>query len=443
MVAVGAMRLAPAELEAPPAWSPSPAVAALAAAAGAAPAAPVAEAAGANCAALSSAALYLLLQWQTDDSNVVMGPDAAAGPAASAAALDFASAAQVVAGGALRPALSCAALEVAAAEVPISAAALAEASAAAAAAPSALHAAMLAGAAAARAVVGCEDAAKDASDPSDRHVRLVTVSKALFRLAALPGAAAALWATGGADFVGDVARQLFAAPTGAPSPLADFCLLLHASMAFSSRCDGGAFGRLVVASGAPRALARHAAQRWRAAAGGGGGEAGALCCAAGLGTDPPCPSTRNLDALLLLCAKAAGPDEARVQALKWPLTGLLALDGAPGEEDVLVHEYEEAAVALAAAEAPLREAFERDEAPALRRAAARAAAQHFGCSNILCARTAGLSRAAAKALFAAKRCSRCLVARYCSAACQDVDWRAGHKDVCRALAAEREAEAVG
>jgi hypothetical protein len=86
--------------------------------------------------------------------------------------------------------------------------------------------------------------------------------------------------------------------------------------------------------------------------------------------------------------------------------------------------------------AELNAAFERDEAPALRAAAARAAAQFFLCSNVGCARTAVLRRAEDRALVPAKRCSRCLVARYYSAACQDADWRAGHKLVCRALAAE-------
>jgi hypothetical protein len=116
------------------------------------------------------------------------------------------------------------------------------------------------------------------------------------------------------------------------------------------------------------------------------------------------------------------------------------LGGAPGAELATADEYESAADTLKAIEAPLREDFECDEAPALRRAAARAAAQHFGCSNVLCAATAGLTRADARALFRAQRCSRCMIARYCSAECQGADWAAGHKSVCRALAAEREAE---
>ena len=45
------------------------------------------------------------------------------------------------------------------------------------------------------------------------------------------------------------------------------------------------------------------------------------------------------------------------------------------------------------------------------------------------------TRADAKALFRALRCSICMVPRYCSAECQAADWRAGHKGVCRALAA--------
>jgi hypothetical protein len=35
-----------------------------------------------------------------------------------------------------------------------------------------------------------------------------------------------------------------------------------------------------------------------------------------------------------------------------------------------------------------------------------------------------------------------MLARYCSAECQRADWRAGHKGVCRELAAEREAAAA-
>jgi hypothetical protein len=58
---------------------------------------------------------------------------------------------------------------------------------------------------------------------------------------------------------------------------------------------------------------------------------------------------------------------------------------------------------------------------------------------VLCAATAGLTRADAKALFRFQRCSICMAPRYCSAKCQAADWRAGHKAVCRALAAEREA----
>jgi hypothetical protein len=104
--------------------------------------------------------------------------------------------------------------------------------------------------------------------------------------------------------------------------------------------------------------------------------------------------------------------------------------------------YESAAEALAALEAPLREVCVRDEAPALRRAAVRAAAQHFGSSNVLCAAAAAqsLTRADAKALFQAQRCSRCMVARHCSDECQGADWAAGHKSVCRELAAELAAE---
>lgn len=41
---------------------------------------------------------------------------------------------------------------------------------------------------------------------------------------------------------------------------------------------------------------------------------------------------------------------------------------------------------------------------------------------------------------AAKMCSRCKTAAYCSPDCQAADWRAGHKDFCRAICAHRAEE---
>jgi hypothetical protein len=88
---------------------------------------------------------------------------------------------------------------------------------------------------------------------------------------------------------------------------------------------------------------------------------------------------RQLDALMGQCFDAAGGDAAHGRALGRALSKLIRLRGEPGEEEALAAAYSEAAAA--ALEAPLREAFERDEAPALRRAAARAAAEHLAAAT--------------------------------------------------------------
>ncbi len=91
--------------------------------------------------------------------------------------------------------------------------------------------------------------------------------------------------------------------------------------------------------------------------------------------------------------------EARSAEEAWmALGGVLELGrlDALGDELPLAAVYDWVAGRFRDLEAPLREACERDEAPAVRLAAARAVAQHFGCGNLRCARTAGLSRADAK-----------------------------------------------
>jgi hypothetical protein len=111
-----------------------------------------------------------------------------------------------------------------------------------------------------------------------------------------------------------------------------------------------------------------------------------------------------------------------------------ALAAAAAECDALAAE-------LGAKEAEAAEALELDAAPA-RLDAARAAAECRGCSNPACVSTAGLSRAEAKALYKPMKCSRCVTARYCSAACQRADWPV-HKQACLSLAAAGSAGAAG
>ncbi len=58
------------------------------------------------------------------------------------------------------------------------------------------------------------------------------------------------------------------------------------------------------------------------------------------------------------------------------------------------------------------------------------------CAHLACTNLAGASEAQLRM----RLCSACRVSRYCSAACQLADWRAGHKRVCAALAAAQAAE---
>ncbi|PRW60239.1 Zinc finger domain-containing MYND finger domain [Chlorella sorokiniana] len=69
---------------------------------------------------------------------------------------------------------------------------------------------------------------------------------------------------------------------------------------------------------------------------------------------------------------------------------------------------------------------------------ARAAATR-SCAYLRCANVAGQGGAAAGQGVGSMRCSACRAVWYCGTACSHADWRAGHKCVCKALAAERQA----
>lgn len=68
-----------------------------------------------------------------------------------------------------------------------------------------------------------------------------------------------------------------------------------------------------------------------------------------------------------------------------------------------------------------------------RRAAARACALGLACANPGCTNLRGPTEAA----LPTRRCTRCLVARFCGEACQRAAWPQ-HRRVCRALQRERE-----
>ena len=61
------------------------------------------------------------------------------------------------------------------------------------------------------------------------------------------------------------------------------------------------------------------------------------------------------------------------------------------------------------------------------------AAATLSCANLRCANVAGEGRKAEGR--PNQRCSACRAVRYCCRECSVVDWKAGHKRVCAALAA--------
>ncbi|KAL4856193.1 Zinc finger MYND domain-containing protein 10 [Chlorella vulgaris] len=58
------------------------------------------------------------------------------------------------------------------------------------------------------------------------------------------------------------------------------------------------------------------------------------------------------------------------------------------------------------------------------------------CAYLRCANLAGEGGPAAGQGAGSQRCSKCKVAWYCGTACSHADWRAGHRQMCRALGAE-------
>ena len=126
-----------------------------------------------------------------------------------------------------------------------------------------------------------------------------------------------------------------------------------------------------------------------------------------------------------------------------PLPLLLALHSA-GAYPALAAALEEQATFLASAAPAAAAALEAAAAP-LRAAASRALAARRACSHVACGASAGLTRAEGRALgLKTQKCSGCVVARYCSPACQHADWQSGgHKAACAALRAEAAAAALG
>lgn len=65
---------------------------------------------------------------------------------------------------------------------------------------------------------------------------------------------------------------------------------------------------------------------------------------------------------------------------------------------------------------------------------ARALALRTSCANLGCPRLEGVTEAGLKG----KRCGGCSVLRFCCRECSVAEWKAGHRRVCRLLAAQQE-----
>jgi hypothetical protein len=70
------------------------------------------------------------------------------------------------------------------------------------------------------------------------------------------------------------------------------------------------------------------------------------------------------------------------------------------------------------------------------------AAATRACANLRCPNVAGQGREEEGRLNKNKRCSACQAVRYCCRECSVVDWRAGHRRLCCALAEPAAAEAA-
>lgn len=94
------------------------------------------------------------------------------------------------------------------------------------------------------------------------------------------------------------------------------------------------------------------------------------------------------------------------------------------------------AVALAAA---LQEYFDRPQQQAVVRLELARIAATRSCAYLRCANLAAGGGPAAGEGEGSLRCSACRAVWYCGETCSHADWRAGHRRVCKTLAAERQA----
>lgn len=84
--------------------------------------------------------------------------------------------------------------------------------------------------------------------------------------------------------------------------------------------------------------------------------------------------------------------------------------------------------------APMAQLQGEEAVASLRALAAARRCCHMGCTRL---------EGGTEATLPTKRCSGCNLARFCSAACSAAAWRAGHKHVCRQLAAQTASPAAG
>jgi hypothetical protein len=87
----------------------------------------------------------------------------------------------------------------------------------------------------------------------------------------------------------------------------------------------------------------------------------------------------------------------------------------------------------------LQEHFERPQQQAVVRLELARIAATRSCAYLRCSNLAAGGGPAAGEGDGSKKCSACRAVWYCGECCSHADWRAGHRRVCKALAAERQA----
>ncbi|KAL4458940.1 hypothetical protein ABPG75_013805 [Micractinium tetrahymenae] len=119
-----------------------------------------------------------------------------------------------------------------------------------------------------------------------------------------------------------------------------------------------------------------------------------------------------------------------------------AQTSSPAGRQQILSQLEQAVPAAAELAAVLQRHWDQPEKVAAARLELAQAASLRACANLRCASVGAAGGMAAGNQVGSKRCGACRSVRYCGQACCRADWAAGHRRVCRHLAAANAAAAA-